>query len=99
MGSPQAPHSTSSMSLPSKVGMTALHGLLLCCRLTEGSKRAFGATFCSPPASGPVYIFISHGRLVAPKICTAGWQTGPVHGRLELLARPAGGPSTTKVRP
>ena len=79
------------------VAAVVAHARTDCCcapARTDGSKRAFGSTCDHFAGYCTFFLFMTHGRLVAPKISTAGWQTAPVHGRLELLARPAGGPYT-----
>ena len=65
-----------------------------CRRCTAGSQPAQGASFANMAGWRPKKILNVHGRLGAPKTCTAGWLTRHVHGRRAALARPAGCPST-----
>ena len=79
-------------SLPSSLMHARTAVVLPRARMARSALLAQLAT--ASPANCTFFLFMTHGRLVAPKISTAGWQTAPVHGRLELLARPAGDPST-----
>ena len=67
-----------------------------CRRCTAGSQPAQGASFANMAGWRPKKILNAHGRLGAPKTCTAGWLTRHVHGRRAALARPAGCPSTPR---